>query len=93
MQIPVGAPHAFTAQKFMDFVYRPEVQVDITEWVNYVCPVEGVRELLEKRDPELAQSDLIFPSADTLKRATDLRPLTPAEEREMESAFQGVIGA
>ena len=93
MQIPVGAPHAFTAQKFMDFVYRPEVQVDITEWVNYVCPVEGVRELLEKRDPELAQSDLIFPSADTLKRSTDLRPLTPAEEREMESAFQGVIGA
>ena len=93
MQIPVGAPHAFTAQKFMDFVYRPEVQVDITEWVNYVCPVEGVRELLEKRDPELAESDLIFPSPETLKRSTDLRPLTPAEEREMESAFQGVIGA
>ena len=62
MQVPVGAPHAFTAQKFMDFVYRPEVQADITAWVNYVCPVKGVRELLEKSDPELAESELIFPS-------------------------------
>ena len=25
MQIPVGAPHAFTAEKFMDFVYDPEI--------------------------------------------------------------------
>ena len=93
MQIPVGAPHAFTAEKFMDFVYRPEVQVDITEWVNYVCPVEGVRELLERRDPELARSELIFPSAETLERSTDLRPLDPDEEREVEEAFQGVLGA
>jgi hypothetical protein len=28
-----------------------------------------------------------------MERSTDLRPLRPAEEREMESAFQGVIGA
>jgi spermidine/putrescine transport system substrate-binding protein len=93
MQIPVGAPHAFTAEKFMDFVYRPEVQVDITEWVNYVCPVEGVRELLERRDPELARSDLIFPTGETLARSTDLRPLEPDEEQEIESAFQQVLGA
>jgi spermidine/putrescine transport system substrate-binding protein len=93
MQIPVGAPHAFTAEKFIDFVYRPEVQVDITEWVNYVCPVEGVRELLERRDPELADSDLIFPSNETLARSTDLRPLDPDEEQQVESAFQRVLGA
>ncbi|MEA2417975.1 MAG: spermidine/putrescine transport system substrate-binding protein [Thermoleophilaceae bacterium] len=93
MQIPVGAPHAYTAEKFMDFVYRPEVQVDITEWVNYVCPVEGVRELIERRDPNLARSDLIFPSTETLARATDLRPLKPDEEQQIESAFQRVLGA
>ena len=28
MQIPVGAPHAFTAEKFIDYVYQPEVQAD-----------------------------------------------------------------
>ena len=93
MQIPVGAPHAFTAQRFMDFVYEPEVQVDITEWVNYVCPVKGVQELLEKRDPELAQSELIFPTEETLTASTDLRPLEAGEEAEVEEAFQKVLGA
>ena len=41
MQIPVGAPHAFTAQKLIDFDYGPEVQAVITAYVNYVPPVEG----------------------------------------------------
>ena len=41
MQIPVGAPDAFTAEKFIDFVYRPEVQADIAAYVNYICPVNG----------------------------------------------------
>ena len=93
MQVPVGAPHAFTAQKFMDFVYRPEVQADITAWVNYVCPVKGVRELLEKSDPELAESELIFPSPESLTASTDLRPLAGKEAQEVESAFQQAIGA
>ena len=44
MQILVGAPDAYTAEKFIDFVYRPEVQADIAEYVNYICPVEGVQE-------------------------------------------------
>ena len=51
MQIPVGAPHAFTAEKFMDFVYDPEIQAQITAYVNYVPPVKGVQEILEKSDP------------------------------------------
>ena len=93
MQIPVGAPHAFTAQKLMDFVYRPEVQLAITEWVNYVCPVKGVQELMQQRDPELASSELIFPSDESLRNATDLRPLDAQETRTLEDAFQRVIGA
>jgi spermidine/putrescine transport system substrate-binding protein len=93
MQIPVGAPHAYTAEKLMDFVYRPDVQLAITEWVNYVCPVKGVQELLEKRDPELARSELIFPTEESLKGATDLRALDRDEEREVEAAFQRAIGA
>jgi len=60
---------------------------------HYVCPVEGVRELLEKSDPALAGSELIFPSRETLDRPTDLRPLKPDEERDVEAAFQAVLGA
>ncbi len=93
MQIPIGAPHAYTAEKFMDFVYRPEIQKPITEWVNYVCPVKGVRELVERDDPELASDPLIFPTEETLVGATDLRPLKRDEERDVESAYQQAIGA
>jgi spermidine/putrescine transport system substrate-binding protein len=93
MQIPVGAPHAFTAQKMIDFVYRPEVQADIAEYVNYICPVEGVQEILAKRDPALAQNQLIFPNEETLSNAFIFRELNPDEERQLDEAFQKVIGA
>ncbi len=41
MQIPVGAPHAFTAEKYMDFVYDPKIAAQLTAYINYVSPVEG----------------------------------------------------
>ena len=93
MQIPVGAPAAYTAQKFIDFVYDPKVAVDITEYVNYVCPVEGVQEILAKRSPELADSQFIFPDEETLSNAFVFRGLKPDEARELDDAFQRLIGA
>ena len=93
MQIPVGAPHAYTAEKMIDFVYQPEVQADIAEYVNYICPVEGVQEILAKRSPELANNQLIFPDDETLANAFIFRQLKPDEEREIDEAFQKVIGA
>ena len=93
MQIPVGAPAAFTAQKFIDFVYRPEVQADIAEYVNYICPVDGVKEILTERDPALGENQLIFPDDATLNDAFIFRSLKPDEERQLDEAFQQVIGA
>jgi len=90
MQIPVGAPNAFTAQKMIDFVYQPEIQAKITEYVNYVPPVKGVREILEKDNPEVAQNPLIFPD---LSEAHNFKTFSPEEETELESAFQRAIGA
>jgi spermidine/putrescine transport system substrate-binding protein len=93
MQIPVGAPAAYTAQKMIDFVYRPEVQADIAAYVNYICPVEGVREILAKRDPALAENPLIFPDEAFLENTFIFRELNPEEMREIDEAFQQVIGA
>ena len=93
MQIPVGAPAAFTAQKFIDFVYRPEVQADIAAYVNYICPVEGVKEILAKRDPALAENQLIFPDEQFLENTFIFRGLEPEEEQEVDEGFQQVIGA
>jgi spermidine/putrescine transport system substrate-binding protein len=93
MVIPVGAPNTAAALAFMNFVYRPEVQVDITAWVNYVQPVEGVQEILRKRDPELGNSKLIFPPPEfTAGCSEDPDPPGDFEDvREVEGAYQDVI--
>jgi spermidine/putrescine transport system substrate-binding protein len=90
MQIPVGAPHAFTAEKMMDFVYDPEIQAKITAYVNYVPPVKGVRERLAKTDPEIAESSLVFPD---LEQAHNFKTFSPEDEAEIDAAFQRAIGA
>jgi spermidine/putrescine transport system substrate-binding protein len=90
MQIPVGAPHAFTAEKLMDFVYRPEIQAAITEYVNYVPPVKGAREIVAKRSPEIAQSKLVFPD---LSQLHNFKTFPQKDEAEIEAAFQRAIGA
>ncbi|HEV7847610.1 MAG TPA: spermidine/putrescine ABC transporter substrate-binding protein [Thermoleophilaceae bacterium] len=93
MQVPVGAPHAFTAEKYMDFVYQPEVQAVIAAYVNYICPVNGVKEVLAKEDPAIANNPLIFPDESFLKDTFIFRGLKPDEEQQLDNAFQKVIGA
>jgi spermidine/putrescine transport system substrate-binding protein len=90
MQVPVGAPHAYTAQKMMDFVYDPEIQAAITAYVNYVPPVKGTRDILLEQDPDIANNELIFPD---LSSAHNFKTFPPEEEREIEEAFQRAIGA
>jgi spermidine/putrescine transport system substrate-binding protein len=90
MQVPVGAPHAFTAQKMMDFVYDPAIQEAITAYVNYVPPVKGVRERLERSDPEIAENELIFPD---LSKSHNFKTFSEEDEAEIEAAFQRAIGA
>jgi spermidine/putrescine transport system substrate-binding protein len=90
MQVPVGAPHAFTAQKMMDFVYDPEIQALITAYVNYVPPVKGAREVLQKQDPKVAENKLIFPD---LTNAHNFKTFSPAEEQQIDAAFQKAVGA
>ena len=63
LEIPVGAPNPAAAEAFINYVYDPKVQADIAQYINYVTPVTGVKEILAKRDPALARSPLIFPSA------------------------------
>ena len=90
MQIPVGAPHAYTAEKMMDFVYDPEIQAPITAYVNYVPPVKGTREVLLKKDPALASSKLIFPD---LTNAHNFKTFSPSDQTKIDAAFQKAIGA
>ena len=93
MLIPVGAPNAEAAYEFMNYVYEPENQAQIAEYVNYVSPVKGVKEVLEKKDPALANNELIFPSDEFVENCWNQvsPPGDDAEVQEVEEAFQNVI--
>ncbi len=91
LEIPVGAPNPQAAQEFINFVYDPEVQADIAEYVNYVTPVAGVKEILEERNPELAENELIFPSEEYTADCSFEPVLSGADGEEITKAFQDAI--
>jgi spermidine/putrescine transport system substrate-binding protein len=92
MVIPVGAPNEAAALEFMNYVYDPEVQADIAAYVNYITPVDGVKEVLAEEDPELAENDLIFPDEEFTANCTPQATLAPEDEAEVIEAYQQATG-
>ena len=76
----------------MNYVYDPKVQADIAEYVNYVTPVDGRQgRSSRKRDPALAENQLIFPSPDYTKNCT-FEPVLGGElGRKVTKAFNEVL--
>jgi spermidine/putrescine transport system substrate-binding protein len=93
MEVPVGAPNPQAAEAFMNYVYDPQVQADIAEYVNYVTPVKGVKEILRKRDPALAANQLIFPSRQYTANCTFEPVLGGERGQKVTEAFQRAIGS
>jgi spermidine/putrescine transport system substrate-binding protein len=93
MMIPQKPRTAYGAEVFMNYVYDPEVAAKIAAYVNYVPPVKGVKEILAKDSPELADDPLIFPSAEDVSRLSGYPNLTVEEEQQMNEAFETVAGA
>jgi spermidine/putrescine transport system substrate-binding protein len=94
MVIPNGAPNTPAALAWMDFVYQPEVQAGISEYVQYVTPVAGVKEVFERQGKtELANNQLIFPSEQfTADCSTQPDPPGSAEDKqEVTEAFQDLV--
>jgi spermidine/putrescine transport system substrate-binding protein len=92
LMIPIGSPHKENAETLMNYYYEPAVAAEVAAYVNYICPVNGAKEAMEKLDPDLAENSYIFPTADDLDKVKKFRTLTPAEETEFTSQFQSVLG-
>lgn len=93
MVIPVGAPNPTAAYAWMNYVYQPKNQAQITDYNYYFSPVEGVKPYLEKINPEAAKSPLIFPTEQYTKNcATQTDPPgSPEDVSEVEQAWQAVV--
>ena len=83
----------YGAETFMNYVYDPQVAATIAAYVNYFCPVTGVKEILAEKSPELAENQLIFPDEQTLSQLSPYPSLPAAEERELTAEMQKVTGA
>jgi len=93
LMVPVASPHKTNAEKLMDFYYDPAVAAEVAAYVNYICPVVGAKEEMEKIDPELVNNPLIFPTDQDLAKAHVFRSLEPDEESTLATQFQNAIGA
>jgi spermidine/putrescine transport system substrate-binding protein len=91
--VPVGAPNPTAAYAFINYTYQPQHQAQISAWTASVTPVTGVKEVLQKSDPTLARSNLIFPSAQYTKNCSPVTspPGSAADQQKVEQAWASAI--
>ncbi|QXC61806.1 spermidine/putrescine ABC transporter substrate-binding protein [Aquihabitans sp. G128] len=95
MVIPKGADQKRDAETWMNYVYDPEHAAQITEWVGYVSPVKGVREVLEKAggdSAEVAENPLVFIDDAVQKRLQVFGDLEQQDEIDIQSRFNDITG-
>ncbi|MYS10008.1 extracellular solute-binding protein [Streptomyces sp. SID6041] len=91
--VPAQSRHKTNAEKLIDHYYELPVAARLAAYINYVCPVDGVKDELAKIDPELANNTLILPDKAMAKKSHAFRSLTGAEETAYEEKFAKLIGA
>ena len=79
MVIPIGAPNPTAAEAWMNYVYEPKNQANITSYVNYVSPVEGVKPILLRSEPEVGEQPADLPQRRIHQEAASRRRSSPAK--------------
>jgi putrescine transport system substrate-binding protein len=77
MEIPADAPHKENAHKFIDYILRPEVVAEITNYVFYANPNLPALEFV---DDEVKNNPGIYPPAEVLAEAFVMSAHSPDYE-------------
>jgi spermidine/putrescine transport system substrate-binding protein len=93
MLVPNKADHKANAEKLMNYYYEPDVAATLAAWVNYICPVQGAQQAMEKIDPSLVDNPLIFPDEEFLSNAFGFMELDEKTRQSYDKDFARVIGA
>ncbi|MFF8695002.1 PotD/PotF family extracellular solute-binding protein [Streptomyces sp. NPDC015144] len=93
MLVPAKARHKTNAEKLMDYYYEPPVAARLAAFINFVCPVDGVRDELARIDEKMAANTLILPDREMAARSHSFRSLSTKEETAYEEKFAKLIGA
>ena len=87
MCIPTCCQEKEAAEAFINFLCSPEISSANMEFLGYSVPSTAAKELM---DPEVANSDVAYPDADTLATGTSFNFLPEETSRYMESLFMEV---
>jgi spermidine/putrescine transport system substrate-binding protein len=93
MLIPNKARHKTNAERLMDYYYEPGPAAELAAYINYVCPVDGVKPYLAKIDKEAADNPLIIPDQAMAAKSHAFRLLSSKEETAYEEKFAKLTGA
>jgi spermidine/putrescine transport system substrate-binding protein len=91
--VPSKARHKTNAERLIDHYYEPKAAAELAAYINYVCPVDGVKDELAKIDPEAAANPLILPDQAMQAKSRSFRSLSAKEETDYEAKFAKLTGA
>lgn len=93
MLIPNKARHKTNAERLMDYYYEPGPAAQLAAYINFVCPVDGVKDELAKIDEDAANNPLIIPDKAMQALSRAFRSLSAKEETAYEEKFAKLTGA
>ena len=89
--VPTASTQADAAARLAAYFYDPVVAAKVAAWVNYICPVLGAQEAMERIDPDLALSPLIFPDTTILDRSYQFTLLPTDDDQRQRAAFAALV--
>ncbi|MFC7880321.1 spermidine/putrescine ABC transporter substrate-binding protein [Streptomyces sp. NPDC057376] len=93
MLVPNKARHKTNAERLMDYYYEPGPAAQLAAYINFVCPVDGVKDELAKIDADAANNPLIIPDQAMQALSRAFRSLSQKEETAYEEKFAKLTGA
>ncbi|MGY1547859.1 polyamine ABC transporter substrate-binding protein [Streptomyces sp. MN6] len=91
--IPNKARHKTNAERLIDYYFEPRPAAQLAAYINFVCPVDGVKDELAKLDEDAANNPLILPDKDMQAKSRAFRSLSSEEETAFEGKFAKLTGA
>ena len=91
--VPSASTQADGVARLAAHFYDPGVAAKVAAWVNYICPVVGAQEAMERIDPDLALSPLIFPDTSILNSSYQFTSLPAQDDQRLRRSFASIATA
>jgi spermidine/putrescine-binding protein len=84
------APHVDASYAFLDFIHRPEVQAEETNYNLYATPNDAAKELV---DPEVLNNPAVFPPDEVFAKLEGAQDTSGNEQRiDIWEEFKSAVG-